>query len=131
MIRVCGVLRVAGRGAAAVSPYGAGALCLARAASTVSNKMFPRDMFASRHIGPRDYEQREMLDFLGYKVSLCLSRAPVSAPVSAPVAVTTPPPRTDNLPNYLYDPCSLWTSSPTRLCPKTSSSTQNWTSVNL
>lgn len=70
MIRVCGVLRAAGRCGA---PWGAGGLLsLARTASTAGPslpaKMFPKEEFASRHIGPRDYEQREMLDCLGFKV---------------------------------------------------------------
>lgn len=71
MFRVCGVLR-----SAKTSPMTAlgvilgdkGSLCVARTASSAANKMFPKDEFQSRHIGPRDFEQREMLDFLGYKV---------------------------------------------------------------
>lgn len=74
MLRVCGVLRAAATARcgpllpAALGPLGTSLKALARAAgSSAASKMFPKEHFASRHIGPRDYEQREMLDFLGYK----------------------------------------------------------------
>lgn len=70
MFRVCGVLRSAG--ASQLTALGGilgskGSLCVARTASSAASKMFPKDEFQSRHIGPRDFEQREMLDFIGYK----------------------------------------------------------------
>lgn len=40
--------------------------------NSVKSLLPTHDEFSIRHIGPRDYDQKEMLDFLGYKVRLRL-----------------------------------------------------------
>jgi len=48
---------------------GAGQVCLSSNSATL-DKIFPRTPdFPSRHIGPREHEQSEMLELLGFRVS--------------------------------------------------------------
>lgn len=92
MIRACGVLRTA-VATAPGTPMGLSLLRLVRAASSAaSNKAFPKDEFASRHIGPRDFEQKEMLDFIGYKSldELTLKAVPKNIQFNAKLDITPP-----------------------------------------